>query len=1127
MNEQSNNDLNSSKKGEKLLRSGQLLNVSKKKQGQSDLFKRQSKQLDKQIGKEIINTTQKKPKIFPLYPEDKFRQYWDISLLLMLVLTALITPVRVCFISEEDANSWIYVDYFFDVYFFFDILINFVSVFLNGQNQIESSFQKIAVHYLTGWFIIDLVAIFPFQHTLKKSKSSSYNKLFRLLRLPRLYRLTKILKLSQGGQDSILSKINDVLQMNIGVRKMLQILLMMVGMSHFAASFWYFLAKLDDYAEDTWVSRYGIIEQSYFSKYISSFYWAFQTLTTVGYGDITTVTMQEQLFAIFWQVIGVGFYSFTIGNLSEVILEMNQLATFYNRTIENVENLCIEFKVPQQIQLKIQKFIEINYRMNKFWGDNYLQKFGDLPHEYLETINLFTYSSLLAKIDMFQINLSFTSQIYPYLQFQKVLKGDFVYRKGDPSLEVFFVFSGKIQLANQNSAIELVVNQGDCFGEIEILDYKKREHFAVAEQDCVLIFCKQENFIKLIDKFWDIKEYLILLIQDKKDFLEIIKMRLQTNYENNFYILKQNYNDQISFYENASGYNGISFNNNQFSMAQNSRLSQDTMLMKVKNDQESKELIKQIQAQRINQLLINKKLHQSVSKGIKIVNKKQENEKVFLQEIANQIEDEYDQDLINILQPKKQIDLEKGEKVKFLGKKTLEKFIQQFSKKERKILCLNSKNIFTLIQSQRYYFYFATCLNQENSVENQKEILTNFQMQKSQYSKFLKESQNQSNLNMVSFSQFPQLNQKSVNLIKNKSQFKQSKTISELKKGQSIYISQFNENLGSQIDYNEEDLIDQISSKKNKEKSKKSQFADFLDNQQQKQKQQQQIQLQNQQLYQEKDREILEISKQYQENFDQVENQQILNSNENLALDTEKQLLDDNSSYQQIYDKNQDYIQTQEADNLNQKQEINGDQFLEKLFQKNEVIQNQIENQKNFNRIQIKGNGMEKNNEDKINGDTSRISRKKKKQFNLFENDYKNFFEAENFSQKVKFMKDEDLELKEEFQQQQQDTIKSELDSQKNQNGIIQNKVGDNFQESYFNYIEKENFQGSSLEKSENSQQKIKNFSEIQMLRIKYRAIKNNLKLLGKMANEYKKLKKDVYMLKSQLEKQQKQYQQM
>ena len=39
-----------------------------------------------------------------------------------------------------------------------------------------------------------------------------------------------------------------------------------------------------------WICREGLIDAGVFHRYISSLYWAFSTLTTVGYGDISAKT---------------------------------------------------------------------------------------------------------------------------------------------------------------------------------------------------------------------------------------------------------------------------------------------------------------------------------------------------------------------------------------------------------------------------------------------------------------------------------------------------------------------------------------------------------------------------------------------------------------------------------------------------------------------------------------------------------------------------------------------------------------------------------------------------------------------------------------------------------------------
>ena len=55
----------------------------------------------------------------------------------------------------------------------------------------------IACRYAKGWFLIDIVAIIPFDVLIKlfATASGNYNEMIRIARLGRLYKLVKITRL--------------------------------------------------------------------------------------------------------------------------------------------------------------------------------------------------------------------------------------------------------------------------------------------------------------------------------------------------------------------------------------------------------------------------------------------------------------------------------------------------------------------------------------------------------------------------------------------------------------------------------------------------------------------------------------------------------------------------------------------------------------------------------------------------------------------------------------------------------------------------------------------------------------------------------------------------------------------
>jgi hypothetical protein len=83
----------------------------------------------------------------------------------------------------------------------------------------------------------------------------------------------------------------------------------------------YWVAKLYEFDDTTWVSRRKVVDSSIMSKYFLTVYWAFQTLTTVGYGDFGCGNIMEIIITILWMCIGVIFYTFTFASLISILVD--------------------------------------------------------------------------------------------------------------------------------------------------------------------------------------------------------------------------------------------------------------------------------------------------------------------------------------------------------------------------------------------------------------------------------------------------------------------------------------------------------------------------------------------------------------------------------------------------------------------------------------------------------------------------------------------------------------------------------------------------------------------------------------------------------------------------------------
>jgi len=106
---------------------------------------------------------------------------------------------------------------------------------------------------------------------------------------------------------------------NTGVWKLISFALAGIVCIHVSACFWYFSSKVADFDPNTWVVRNGLEDDNDGRKYLMSVYWSVSTVLTVGYGDVHAESNAERLISVAWMMIGVIFYSVTIGLITAIL----------------------------------------------------------------------------------------------------------------------------------------------------------------------------------------------------------------------------------------------------------------------------------------------------------------------------------------------------------------------------------------------------------------------------------------------------------------------------------------------------------------------------------------------------------------------------------------------------------------------------------------------------------------------------------------------------------------------------------------------------------------------------------------------------------------------------------------
>jgi len=99
-----------------------------------------------------------------IYPENKYKNAWDMIVALVLIISCILSPLYIAFESDSDEKKigWEIVNWTIDAFFFIDIFAMFLSAYYDDYFRIVDDYKIIAKAYVSGWFFIDVLAIIPF-----------------------------------------------------------------------------------------------------------------------------------------------------------------------------------------------------------------------------------------------------------------------------------------------------------------------------------------------------------------------------------------------------------------------------------------------------------------------------------------------------------------------------------------------------------------------------------------------------------------------------------------------------------------------------------------------------------------------------------------------------------------------------------------------------------------------------------------------------------------------------------------------------------------------------------------------------------------------------------------------------
>lgn len=345
---------------------------------------------------------------------------WDVVTCTALLFTAVITPYEVGFLPPPESSTEVLfiLNRMIDIVFLIDIGIHFILMYPatdSDQSVIwVQSPKRIMLHYLKTWFLIDtissLVSITDIVAVYEQD-ASDFNGLdkvelahqigqrnnLRTLKTLRTLRLLKMVRLFRGSR--IFKRWETRLAINYHLLAMTQSLLGVLLLGHWMACFWTIQAKLvhsdvmttwlghDAYCTefDAWADLperhpraggpsseqdnpiHSLDCNEPLALYIASLYWAFATITSIGYGDISASewNKEEQAITCCLMLCSGLFWAHTVAVLCGVIANLNPSLRVFRNQMDDLNAFMRIEQMPPGMAQRLREYFHRLYPLRR------------------------------------------------------------------------------------------------------------------------------------------------------------------------------------------------------------------------------------------------------------------------------------------------------------------------------------------------------------------------------------------------------------------------------------------------------------------------------------------------------------------------------------------------------------------------------------------------------------------------------------------------------------------------------------------------------------------------------------------------------------------------------------------
>ncbi|OWM73068.1 hypothetical protein CDL15_Pgr001182 [Punica granatum] len=385
-------------------------------------------------------------------------------LLVVLVLySAWISPFEFAFITYKKDALFV-VDHVVNTFFAVDIVLTFFVAYLDNHTYLlVDDPKKIAIRYLSTWFLFDVCSTAPFQ-SIGLLFMNNGGLGFKALSMLRLWRLRRV--------SALFARLEKDIRFNYFWTRCTKLISVTLFAVHCAGCFNYLIADRYPDPRKTWIGAVNpnFKEDSLWDRYVTAMYWSITTLTTTGYGDLHAENPREMLFDIFYMLFNLGLTSYLIGNMTNLVVHWTSRTRNFRDTVRAASEFAARNQLPPHIQDQMLSHLCLKFKTE---GLKQQETSNGLPKAIRASISHCLFLPIVQKAYLFQgVSHDFLFQLVPEMEAEYFPPKQDILLQNEAPTDIYLLVSGTADVISKHNGHDPVIvkaTSGDLFGEIGVL----------------------------------------------------------------------------------------------------------------------------------------------------------------------------------------------------------------------------------------------------------------------------------------------------------------------------------------------------------------------------------------------------------------------------------------------------------------------------------------------------------------------------------------------------------------------------------------------------------------------------------------------------------------------------------